>query len=263
MLLSVPLIAGSEYKWDTFPSGDVELYTTCKVDTGDEEVYCNSLVYCNITELIAPDGSYTLTNTSMTKKTNGYFNYTESLTTIGDYVLKTTCTNTSLVTREIKKIRVVDDLIQDLIGNISVTCDNVSVSGEDIWSYVLGSNKTANVTLTEIYDDVEGIPYIAVILALIAASGIMIFFSVRQETGQIPLKILFFMGGMMFMLIGLNFVRVISGDLGASAEIVKLINTGYIVFMWITLISAIFYIIYVIAQYMHEKKESEEMEEMF
>jgi hypothetical protein len=269
VLFLLPLVsAESEFKWDTFETGDVELYVTCKVDFGTEEKFCDAQTTCNITALIDPDFATTLSNAVMTKKTDGYYNYTTSLTTVGDYIMKSRCTNTSLISVDTKKIRIVDKLLTDKIDELNVSI-NLTIKKDlarDIWNFGLGSNKSANETLTDVYNATKGLDDIGLLLGSFFASGLFIFFAVRQNgngngRGQMPLKILFFIASMLALILGLNLTRAVAVENNAGSNIVKLINTSYVVLIWVFFIAFALFIIYIIAQYIHEQKLIKEYEE--
>lgn len=260
-MLLLPLMnAATEDSFLTYPAGTVELYITCKENQGK---LCDTNTYCNISALIDPTGAFTLKNKSTTRKYDGYYNYSLSLTTLGDYIQESVCTNTTQLSRNIKKIRIVDKLLSDKIDSINITLENISLDNiaENIWSYELGSNKSANETLTDVYNSTKGLGDIGLLIGSFFASGLFIFFSVRKNNGQMPLKIVFFIASMLALILGLNLTRAIAMDNGASSNVVKLINTSYVVIIWVFLISFVLFTIYMIAQYLHEKKEIEKREE--
>lgn len=260
-ILLLPIInAVTEDSFLTYPAGDVELYITCKENQGK---LCDANTNCNISQLIDPSGNIILENKNATRKYDGYYNYSLSLTVLGDYIQKSVCTNTTRMARSIKKIRIVDKLLTEKIDEINITLENITIENiaENVWSYNLGSNKSANETLTDIYDSTKGLENIGLLFGSFFASGLFIFFCMRQNNGQMPLKIVFFISSMLALLLGLNLTRAIAVDNGASSNVVKLINTSYVLIIWVFLISFVLFIIYMIAQYLHEKKLIEQREE--
>lgn len=262
LLLSFSFVsaAESQYKSDTFAAGTVDLWTTCIQDNGNEQIFCDSISYCNITELIAPDWTFSLTNVTMTMNTDGYFNYTTTLTTEGYYVMKTTCTNTSLISRDIKLVRVVDALLANKIDalNMTVYIENLTVG--EIWHYTLENNISANTTIIDIYNSTAGFQDTGYILMIFATAAFFLFMGFKMDDAHIAVKLIFIVIAMLCTLLGVNIARLSAASIGATANIISMINVTYIILIWVFSAFTIYLIIYAIMANLPTKKNEEDDE---
>ena len=277
-LLLLPTVQGAtEDGFITYPSGNVELFQFC---LEDKNTLCSSGTTCNISSLLDPSipEVQLLSNASMTRKSDGIYNYSLSLTTLGDYTMKTVCTNTTLLTRSVQKVRIVDQLLTDKISTINVTLENLTLEGiaNEIWQFTLGSNLSANITLTNILTNTKGLPDLAMILSTLVMAGVFFFAGFRSKgskttrmndkgemiidrTPMNPLSYLLFIGGFLGLLLSLNIARASAEAANASADLLNMINTAYTLGAWIFFVSLFLFLLIIIVNLINSRNVRKQM----
>jgi len=253
-LLASPVYS-QEFHWEGYADGNVNLTTSCKLG-GNVESFCDSNTYCNISELYDLDAKYTLKNVTMTRLTDGDFNYTQNLDA-GFYTMKTICTNGSLQSVDLKRIIIADQLLIDAINNINSTIIS-NYTSEQIWSYVLGSGETANTTVSQVYDRTTGLRDFSSVIAIFVLAGVLLFAGIYLPDEHILIKYVLMVMSFIGMLFGINSARISADSLGASANLIQMLTTTYIILFVIFLIVAVWMTINLISSLIEYNKWKKE-----
>ena len=167
--------------------------------------------------------------------------------------------------------------------NGSILAANVSATYKTngVWNYSFG-----NLTTIGIYDiagtcigmglkdsgitnfevvsalDTSSTSGLAALLSLLAVPGIMVFFGINFRKRHLPLALLFSIAAFWFILLGINTASGIAGNQTNASGILPNIHTLYIMFIWIMIAFAgyfIGYFIYVFGKGL-TKQEKDEFE---
>ena len=145
-----------------------------------------------------------------------------------------------------------------------------------MWQFTLGSNLSANTTITSIFTNTKGLSELGMILSSLTMAGVFFFTGFRMKgrkrkridsngeiiedgSGLSPISYLLFIGGFLGILLSLNIARASAESGGASANLLNMINTAYTVSAWTFLVSLVLFILIIVVNLINSRNIRKQM----